>query len=59
MYWWKLSRKAKQNLKKQIEYTRKLPPAAPPTLEQVKEFKKEMRKWFSISDKNEGIFNVK
>ena len=40
-YYWKLSRKVKKNLQNQIERSRKMPPAAPPTLEQVEAFKKE------------------
>jgi hypothetical protein len=40
-YYWKLGRKVKKNLQDQIERSRKMPPAAPPTLEQVEAFKKE------------------
>lgn len=40
-YWWKLSRKAKKALKKQIAMTKQMPPAEPPTLEQIEAFKKE------------------
>jgi len=40
-YYWKLSRQAKQNLKKQIEQSRKLPPHEPPTAEEVKKFMEE------------------
>lgn len=40
-YYWKLSRKVKNNLYKQIEQVKRMPPAAPPTLEQVEAFKKE------------------
>lgn len=40
-YWWKLGRKAKKHLKMQIERAKTMPPAAPPTQEQVEAFKKE------------------
>jgi hypothetical protein len=38
VYWWKLSRKAKKHLKRQIEITKSLGPAEPPTFEEVKDF---------------------
>lgn len=41
LYWWKLGRKVKKNLKKQCELTKSLGPAEPPTLEQIEAFKKE------------------
>lgn len=40
-YWWKLGRKAKKNLKKQIEMCKQMGPAEPPTMEQLEAFKKE------------------
>lgn len=40
-YWWKLGRKAKKNLKKQIEMCKQMGPAEPPTTEQLEAFKKE------------------
>lgn len=40
-YWWKLGRKAKKNLKKQIEMCKQMGPAEPPTMEQLESFKKE------------------
>lgn len=40
-YWWKLGRKAKKNLKKQVELCKQMGPAEPPTLEQIEAFKKE------------------
>jgi hypothetical protein len=40
-YWWKLSRRAKKNIKKQIEMCKKMGPASPPTPEQLEAFKKE------------------
>jgi len=40
-YWWKLSRKAKKSLKKQIARTKKLDKAIPPTPEELEEFKKQ------------------
>lgn len=40
-YWWKLSRKAKKNLKMQIARAKQMPPAEPPTTAEVEAFKKE------------------
>ena len=40
-YWWKLSRKAKKNLKMQCEISKKLGPAEPPTPYELESFKKE------------------
>ena len=40
-YWWKLGRKAKKNLRKQIERYKTIGPATPPTPEQLEAFKKE------------------
>jgi hypothetical protein len=41
VYWWKLGRKAKKHLQRQIERTKSLGPAIPPTHEQIESFKKE------------------
>ncbi len=40
-YWWKLGRKAKKHLKKQIERTKQMGPAEPPTTEELEAFKKQ------------------
>lgn len=40
-YWWKLGRRAKKNLKKQIEMCKQMGPAEPPTTEQLEAFKEE------------------
>lgn len=40
-YWWKLGRRAKKNLKKQIEMCKQMGPAEPPTAEQLEAFKEE------------------
>ena len=40
-YWWKLGRKAKKHLKMQIKRAKLMPPAEPPTIEQIEAFKKE------------------
>lgn len=40
-YWWKLGRKAKRELKRQIELCKQMGPAEPPTTEQLEAFKKE------------------
>jgi len=41
-YYWRLSRQVKHNLQKQIEQSRKLGPAEPPTPEEVEKFKKDL-----------------
>lgn len=41
-YYWSLSRQVKQNLQKQIELSKKLGPAEPPSPEEVEKFKKEL-----------------
>ena len=41
IYWWKLGRKAKKHLQWQLDRTKNLGPAEPPTPEQVEAFKKE------------------
>lgn len=41
IYYWKLSKQVKKNLRKQIEQSRQRMPYAPPTMEQVEAFKKE------------------
>jgi hypothetical protein len=41
VYYWKLSRQVKRNLKLQIEMVKSLGPAEPPTPEEVEKFKKE------------------
>lgn len=42
VYYWKLSKVVKQNLQKQIEATKRLGPAEPPTPEEVEKFKKDL-----------------
>ena len=41
-YYWNLSKQIKQNLQKQIEVTKRLGPATPPTPEEVEQFKKDL-----------------
>lgn len=41
-HYWKLSKALKKNLQKQIELSKKLGPAEPPSTEEVEKFKKEL-----------------